>query len=145
MGLQVGVDDCSVVSHPAPVRPAVAPLHFIQARDLFQAQNILEALLEVVGQKGVQDGVSAAVGVAEHHHEVERALHSWSWLDRPSDGGDVENVEREPAEDEHCHHDGYHACHFALRALALGRTHAYTWWFHLGEEWAGWKGFVWAM
>lgn len=74
MGLQVGIDNCRVVSHPAPVRPAVAPLYFIQARDLFQAQNVLKALLEVVGQKGVQDGVSAAVGVAEHHHEVERAL-----------------------------------------------------------------------
>lgn len=76
MGLQVGVDDCSVMGHPAPVRPAVTPLYFIQACDLFQAQNILEALLEVVRQEGVQNGVGAAVGVAEHHHEVERALHS---------------------------------------------------------------------
>lgn len=126
MGLQVGVDGCSAVSHPAPIRSAVAPLYFVQARDLFQAQNILEALLEVVRQEGVQDGVSAAVGVAEHHHKVECAFHSRGWLDRPGDGGDVENVEREPAENEHCHHDGYHACHFAFGALPLGRTHAYA-------------------
>ena len=76
MSLQVGVDDCSVMSHPAPVCPAVTPLYFIQACDFFQAQNILEALLKVVRQEGVQDGVSAAVGVAEHHDKVERALHS---------------------------------------------------------------------
>lgn len=145
MDLQVGVDDCSVVGHPAPVCPAVTALYFVQACNLFQAQNILEALLEIVWQEGIQDGVSAAVGVAKHHHEVKCALHSWSWFDRPGDGGDVKNVEGEPAENEHCHHNGYHTCHFALRALALGGTHAYAWWLHLGEEWAVWKGFGWAI
>lgn len=126
MGLQVSVDDGSVVGHPAPVRPAVTPLHLIQACHLFQAQNILEALLEVVRQKGVQDGVGAAVGVAEHHDEVERALHSRSRFDGPGDGGDIENVEGEPAENEHRYHDGYHPRYLALRAFALSRAHAYA-------------------
>lgn len=126
MGLQASVGDCSIMGHPAPVCPAVTPLYFIQACDLFQAQNILEALLEVVRQEGIQDGVGAAVGVAEHHDEVERALHSRSRFDRASDGGDVENVEGEPAENEHRHHNGYHPRHLSLRALALSRTHTYS-------------------
>lgn len=92
--VQVGVDDCSVVSHPAPVCPAVTSLYLIQARHLFQAQDILKALLEVVWQEGVQDGVSAAVGVAKHHYEVKGALHSRCRADGAGDGGDIENVER---------------------------------------------------
>lgn len=126
VGLQIGVDDRGVMSHPAPVRPAVAALHFIQASDLLEAQNILEALLEVVRQEGVQDGVSAAVGVAQHNHEVEGALHGRGRVDGPGDGGDVEDVEGEPAEDEHRHHDGDHPCHLALGALALGGAYAYA-------------------
>lgn len=133
MSLQVGVDYRGVVSHPAPVRPAVAALYLIQARHLLQAQNVLKALLEVVRQEGVQDGVGAAVGVAEHHHEVEGALHGGGRVDGAGDGGDVEDVERQPTEDEHRHHDGHHARHLALRALALGGTHSYAGRFNLGK------------
>lgn len=135
MSLQVGVDDCSVVSHPAPVCPAVTSLYLVQACHLFQAQNILKALLEVVRQEGVQDGVGAAVGVAEHHYEVEGALHSRCWDDGAGDWGDVENVERQPTEDEHRHHDGHHPCHLTLRALALGGTHTYARRLNLGKQW----------
>lgn len=126
MHLQAGVDDGGVVSHPAPVRPAVTPLNLVQARHLFQAQHILKALLEVVRQEGVQDGVGAAVGVAEHHHKVEGALQGRRGLDGAGDGGDVENVERQPTEDEHRHHDGHHPCHLALGALALRGAHSYA-------------------
>lgn len=135
--LQAGVDDSGVVSHPAPVRPAVTPLHLVQARHLFQAQHILKALLEIVRQEGVQNGVGTAVGVAEHHHKVEGALHGWRGLDRASDGGDVENIKRQPTKDEHRHHDGHHPCHFALRALALCGAHSYARWLNLGKKWTG--------
>lgn len=93
MRVQVGVDDCSVVSHPAPVCPAVTSLDLIQACHLFQAQDVLKALLEVVRQEGVQDGVGAAVGIAEHHYKVKGALHSRCRVDGAGDGGDIEDVE----------------------------------------------------
>lgn len=120
MCLQIGVDDYSVVNHPAPVSPAVTALNLVQACHLFQAQNILKALLEVVRQEGVQNGVGAAVGVAEHHHKIKGALHGRGGVDGAGDGGDVENVERQPAEDKHRHHDGHHPCYLTFGALALG-------------------------
>lgn len=126
MSLQVGVEDCGVVSHPAPVCPAVTSVYFVQACHFFQAQNVLKALLEVVRQEGVQDGVGAAVGVAQHHHEVEGAFDSRGRADGAGDGGDVENVERQPTEDEHRHHDGHHARHLPFGALALGGAHSYA-------------------
>lgn len=135
MSLQVGVDDCSVVSHPAPVCPAVTSLYLVQACHFFQTQNILKALLEVVRQEGVQDGVGTAVGVAEHHHEVKGAFHRRGRVDGAGDGGDVENVERQPTEDEHRHHNGHHACHLPLRALALGGAHSYARRLNLEKEW----------
>lgn len=119
MNLQAGIDDGGVMSHPAPVRPAVAPLHLVKACHLLQTQDVLKALLEVVRQEGVQDGVGATVGVAEHHHKVEGALHGRRGLDGAGDGGDIENVEGQPAEDKHSHHDGNHPRNLALGALAF--------------------------
>lgn len=124
VNLQAGVDDSSVMSHPAPVCPAVAPLHLIKACHLLQAQDVLKALLEVVRQEGVQDGVGAAVGVAEHHHKVEGAFHGRRRLDGAGDGGDIENIKGQPTEDKHGHNDGNHPCHLTLRALALGGAHS---------------------
>lgn len=114
MSLQVGVDDHGFVEHPAPVRPAVAALDLVQPRDLFQAQDVLKALLEVVRQEGIQDGVGAAVGIAEHHHKVEGALHDGGGLYRAGDGGDVEDVEGQPAQNEYRHHNGHHPSHLTL-------------------------------
>lgn len=135
MSLQVGIDDCSIVSHPAPVCPAVTALYLIQACHFFQAQNVLKALLEVVWQESVQDGVGAAVSITKHHYKVKGALHSRGWVDWAGDWGDVENVERQPTEDEDRHHDGHHPCHLALRPLAFGGTHSYARWLHLSKKW----------
>lgn len=135
VNLQAGVDDRGVVSHPAPVCPAVAPLDLVKARHLLQAQNVLKALLEVVRKEGVQDGVGAAVGVAEHHHKVEGALHGRRGLDGAGDGRDVENVKGQPAEDEHRHHDGNHPRHLTLGALALCGAHSYAGWLDLEGKW----------
>lgn len=133
MSLQVGVDNHGFVHHPASVRPAVAALHLVQARHLFQAQHVLKALLEVVRQEGVQDGVGAAVGVTEHHHEVERALHDGGGVYRASDRGDVKNVERQPAQDKYCDHDGHHPGHLTLRTFALRGTNTHSRRFHLPD------------
>lgn len=133
VSVQVGINNRSFVNHLAPVCPAVAALYLIQACHLFQAQNILKTLLEVVWQEGVQDGVGAAVSVAEHHHEVERALHSRGGLDWAGDRGDIENVERQPAEDEHRHHDGHHPGHLALWTLTLCGAHTQSGWLHLAK------------
>ena len=130
VGLQVGVVH-GVDDHPAPVRPAVAALDLVHARHPFQTQDFLKALLEVVRQEGVQDGVGAAVGVAQDHHEVEGALHGRGGADGAGDGGDVENVERQPAEHEHRHHDGHHPGHLTLGALALGGAHSHAGRLHL--------------
>lgn len=81
VNLQVGGDENGVVHHAAPVRSTVAALHLVQAGHFLEAQNVLKALLEVVRQEGVQDGVGATVGVAEHHHAVEGALHGRGGVD----------------------------------------------------------------
>lgn len=131
MGLQVGVDEHGFVNHPAPVCPAVAALYLVQARHLFQTQNILKALLEVIWQESIQDGVGAAVGVGERHHEIERSLHRRRGHYGASDGGDVKNVERQPAEHEHRHNDGHHPRHLSLGTLSLRWAHPHSRGFHL--------------
>lgn len=133
MSFQAGVGDHGIINHPAPVHPAVAALHLVEARHLLQAQDVLKALLEVIRQEGVQDGVGTAVGVTQDHDEVEGAFHGGGGVDGASDGGDVENVERQPAEDEHGHHDGHHPGHLTLGAFALGGTHSHARGLHLAK------------
>jgi len=67
---------------------------------LDQAEDILEALLEVVRQEGIQDRVGAAVSVGEDHHKVKHAFKGWGGTDGHRDGGDIEDVEGKPAENE---------------------------------------------
>lgn len=94
VSLQIGAGDDGVANHPAPVCPAVTALYLVQPCHLFQAENILKALLEVVRQECVQDGVGTAVGIAKYHHEVEGAFHCRGGVDGTGDRGDIEKVER---------------------------------------------------
>ncbi len=83
-----------VVDHSSPVLSTVAALDLIQAADSFKTQDVLEALLEVVRQEGVEDGVGAAVGVTQHHNEVKGALQHRCGGNGSGHRGHVEYVER---------------------------------------------------
>lgn len=126
MSLHVGVEDGHIVHHPAPVCSAVTALDFIQTCHLFQGQHVLKALLEVIRQEGVEDGVGAAVGVTEHHNKVEGALHGGGEGDGAGDVENVEKVEWQPAEDKDHDNNGDHACDLTLRVLTLGGAHSQT-------------------
>ena len=137
-GLQVSIQQSTlglrgVVHHAGLVLPAIAALGLIQPAHLLQTQDILKALLEVLRQEGVQDGVGAAVGISQDHHESKGAPQDGSGADGSRHRGDVEDVERQPAEDEHGHHDGHHPRHLPLWALPPG-AHTDAWRLHLNDD-----------
>lgn len=100
-GLKVSIEQCSVlrfrhdiVDHSSPVLSTVASVDLIQATDPFQTQDVLETLLEVVRQEGVEDRVGATVGVTQHHHEVKRAFQHGCCGNGSGHRGHVEYVKR---------------------------------------------------
>ena len=138
-GLQVPVQQRAlrlrrVVHHARLVLSAVAALGLVQPPHLLQAEHVLETLLEVLREERVEDGVGAAVGVSQHHHEGKSAPQDGRGADGARYRGDVEDVERQPAEDEHRHHDGHHAGHLPLGALPLGGAHADPRRLHLDDD-----------
>ena len=137
-GLEVPVEEGPLglrgLIQPGFVLFTVASLPVICAAHLDQAEDILETLLEVVGQEGIEDRVGTAVGVGEDHHEVKHAFEGWGGTDGHRDRGDVEDVEGEPAEDEDGHHNGHHAGDLLLRLLPLGGTHSDAGGLHLDDD-----------
>lgn len=77
-GLEVSIEEgslrlCGLVQSGF-ILLAVTPFPVVCAAHLDQTEDILEALLEVVRQEGIQDGVGTAIGIGEDHHEVKHAF-----------------------------------------------------------------------
>ena len=84
-GLEVSIEEGPLglrgLIQPGFVLLTVTPLPVVCAAHLDQAEDILEALLEVVGQEGREDRVGTAVGIGEDHHEVKHAFEGWGGTD----------------------------------------------------------------
>ena len=92
-----------IVDHARALLPAVTALDVVEAAGAPQTQNVLEALVEVVGEEGVEHGVGTRVGIGQSHHQLERALQRRRGADAAGYRGDIEHVEGQPAQDEHHH------------------------------------------
>lgn len=137
-GLEIPIEEGSLglcgFIQPGFVLLTVAPFPVVCAAHLDQAEDVLEALLEVVGQEGVQDWVGTAVSVGEDHHKVKHAFKRRGGTDGHRHGGDIEDVEGEPAENEDGHHDGHHPGDLLLRLFPLGGAHADPRGLHLDDN-----------
>ncbi|EPQ04992.1 hypothetical protein D623_10030274 [Myotis brandtii] len=137
-GLEVSIEEGSLglrgLIQSGFVLLTVTPFPIVCAAHLDQAEDVLEALLEVVRQEGVQDGIGTAVGIGEDHNEVKHAFEGRRGIDGHGDGGDIEYVEREPAENEDGHHDGHHPGDLLLRLFPLGGAHADSRGLHLDDD-----------
>lgn len=137
-GLEVSIEEGPLglrgLIQPGFVLLTVTPFPVICAAHLDQAEDILEALLEVVRQEGIQDRVGAAVSIGEDHHKVKHAFKGWGGTDGHRDRGDIEDVEGKPAENEHRHHYGHHPRDLLLRLFPLGGTHSDPRGLHLDDN-----------
>lgn len=138
-GLQVTIQQsalglCGFIYHARLILSAIAAVSLIQPSHLLKTQNILETLPKVFWQEGVENRVGAAIGVSQNHHKSKSAPQEGSGADGPCHRGDVENVERQPAEDEHCHYDGHHPRHLPLWALPFRGAHTDARGLHLKDD-----------
>lgn len=137
-GLEVSIEEGPLglrgLIQPRFVLLTVTPFPIICAAHLDQAEDILEALLEVVGQEGIEDRVGTAVSIGEDHHKVKHAFKGWGGTDGHRDRRDIEDVEGEPAENEDGHHNGHHPGDLLLRLFPLGGTHSDSGGLHLDDN-----------
>lgn len=106
-----------------PRQTGIAILHAIR---LAHAQDLPEALLEVVGQEPVEQRIGTAVGVRQDDGEEVHPYHHAVLREYEHQVYHVNDVERQPAEDEHHHDYHHHAGHLPLGAPALGKSRSRT-------------------
>lgn len=76
------------------------------------AQHLLEALLEVVGEEAVEEWVGTGVDVGEDDEgEVDGVV---GLRDNVNQVDDVGSEEGQPAKHKHQHDDHHHACYLSL-------------------------------
>lgn len=91
-----------VLTNSAPDSQHPLAIHLAAAR----AAKVPETALEVLIQKSVEDGVEAAVGVAQRHTEEVGTHHcSGLWNSRCQSLDQNEDVDGCPADYKHSHHD----------------------------------------
>lgn len=79
-----------------------------------EAEQLLEALLEVVREEAIEDWVGAGVDIGENDHGEVDCGGAFALRDDINQIHYVGGEERQPTNDEHQHDDYYHACHLAL-------------------------------
>lgn len=90
------------------------------------AEHLLEALLEVVGEEAVEDRVGAGVDVGEDDQEEVDCSGGFVLRDDVNQVDNVGSEEGQPAQHKHQHDDHHHARHLALRLTPLSQACTHT-------------------
>ncbi len=104
------------------LRPRHTGISILHSVCLAHTQHHAETLLEVVGQEPVEQWIGAAVCIRQDNGKKIHPCHHAVLREYEHQVYDVDDVERQPAEDKHHHDHHHHAGHLTLGASALRKS-----------------------